>query len=253
MKKIIALVLALILISALPVYAENAQTTDEADIELYTLEGIVTEITENYFIIDTTAHGEVQVNFDAETYFTDYTPFACGQYAFVTYGGMMTASIPAQIYAMNVTVCRMIGKVIAVDEANGYIVVYNELQGEVIVHMNETDAAVNYEKDEMVMVYNNGAMTLSLPPQVTGSLIVHLYTINGTVTEITDDYIVISQEDDNTVFYQVNFADDTVITITSTKLMVGNKVSVLYNGMMSRSLPAQITALEIIAMTETME
>lgn len=248
MKKLIALVLSLLLLASLPVFAETEAT--EAEPEFFTAEGIVTEIADAYFILDTQDMGEIQVNFDAETYFTDYVPFACGQYAFVMYDGKMTRSIPAQIYAMNVTVSRVVGKVIGLNDEHGFIVIYNELQGEVIVYLNETDSALNYEKDEYVMVYNNGAMTLSLPPQISGSLIVRLYNVYGTITEVTEEYIMVNDGESD---YQVVFAPDTTVTIPSTEMKVGDEINVIYNGMMTRSIPAQITAIDITVYSDAIE
>ncbi len=249
MKKLLALVLALLLIAALPVYAET-ETTEEIEIEYQTIEGIVTEITETYFILDTTDIGEVQVNYDENTYFTEEIPFACGQYAFVTYGGMMTRSLPPQIYAESVMVSRMIGTVISADEESATIVIMTDLHGEVIVHLMETDSALNYAEGDLVMVYNSGAMAMSLPPQIGGSLIMHLYTVNGLITEIGEDYIVI---DENGTIYQVNFAADSAVTANSAEMKAGDSVTVLFNGMMSRSIPAQITAIELTVNTVSSE
>lgn len=249
MKKLFALVLALLMIAALPVYAET-ETTEEIEIEYQTIEGIVTEITDTYFILDNTDLGEVQVNFDENSYFSEEIPFACGQYAFVTYGGMMTRSLPPQIYAESVMVSRMIGSVVSADEESNAIVIMTDLHGEVVVHLMETDSAVNYNEGDLIMVYNSGAMAMSLPPQIGGSLIMRLYTVTGTITEIGEGYVVI---DENGTIYQINFAPDTTVTANSAEMKVGDSVTVLYNGMMSRSIPAQITAIELTVNTVSSE
>ena len=247
MKKLLSLILALLMIAAVPAFAEE---TEAAEIEYQTLEGIVTEITETYFILDTIDLGEVQVNFDSETHFSEELPFACGQYAFVTYGGIMTRSLPPQIYAMNVTVSRLMGEVLSTDEPSNTIMIMTQLHGEVLVHLMETDSALNYAEGDLVMVYNSGAMAMSLPPQVGGSLIMKMYTVSGVVTEIGEDYVVI---DENGALYQVVFAPDTTVTMPSTEMQVGDSVSVLFNGMMSRSIPAQITAIELTVNTVSSE
>ncbi len=244
MKKLLALALALLMIAALSVYAET-ETTEEIEIEYQTIEGIVTEITETCFILDNTDLGEVQVNYDGNTYFSEEIPFACGQYAFVTYGGMMTRSLPPQIYAESVMVSRMIGSVVSTDEEANTIMIMTDLHGEVIVHLMETDSALNYAEGDLVMVYNSGAMAMSLPPQIGGSLIMHLYTVTGSVTEIGEGYVVI---DENGAVYQVSFAADTTIT-ASEEMKVGDSVTVLFNGMMTRSVPAQITAINLCVNT----
>ncbi len=249
MKKLLTLVLALLMIATLPVYAET-ETTEEIEIEYQTIEGIVTEITETYFITDTTDLGEVQVNYDENTFFSEEIPFACGQYAFVTYGGMMTRSLPPQIYAEAVMVSRMIGSVVFADEEANTITIMTNLHGEVIVHLMETDSALNYAEGDLVMVYNSGAMAMSLPPQIGGSLIMHLYTVTGSVIEIGEGYVVI---DENGAIYQVNFAPDTAMTANSAEMKVGDSMTVLFNGMMTRSIPAQITAIELTVNTVSSE
>ena len=243
MKKLLALALALLMIAALSVYAET-ETTEEIEIEYQTIEGIVTEITETCFILDNTDLGEVQVNYDGNTYFSEEIPFACGQYAFVTYGGMMTRSLPPQIYAESVMVSRMIGSVVSTDEEANTIMIMTDLHGEVIVHLMETDSALNYAEGDLVMVYNSGAMAMSLPPQIGAGLIINLYTLAGTVTEITENTVLFESD---SVPYQINLTEATAIT---GELTVGASITVLFNGMMTRSLPAQITAMEITVNTE---
>ena len=237
MKKIFALILAFVLLGS---FFALAETTDEID--YVSIDGIVTEITETYFVLDTTALGEVQVNVNEETFFSEEIPFAAGQYAFITYDGMMTRSLPPQINAVSVNVSRFIGSVEFVDEENNVLLVYSALHGDVIVYLPETDSAVNYAQGDLVMVYNNGAMTMSLPPQVGGALVMRLETLIGVITEVGENYAVIV-ENNNT--YQVNFAPDTTITAESVEVKAGSVMTVIYNGMMSRSIPAQVSAIEI--------
>ena len=249
MKKLLSLVLAFLMIFAMCAFAEDT-ATEEVEIEYQTLEGIVTEITETYFILDTTDMGEVQVNYDENTIFSEEITFACGQYAFVTYSGMMTRSLPPQIYAELVTVSRLMGSVVSGDEEANTITIMTETHGEVIVHLTETDSALNYAEGDLVMVYNSGAMAMSLPPQVGGSLIIRLYTVTGSIIEIGEGYVVI---DENGLVYQVNFAPDTTVTVSSAELKAGDNVTVLFNGMMSRSIPAQITAITLTVNTVSSE
>ncbi len=237
MKKIFALAFALVL--AFSLFA-SAETSEEID--YVSIEGIVTEITETYFILDTTAHGEVQVNVNEETFFSEEIPFAAGQYAFVTYDGMMTRSLPAQINAIAVNVSRFIGTVIYVDEEPNVLLVTSPVLGDVIVYLPETDSAVNYAEGDLVMIYNNGAMTMSLPPQVGGALVIRIETVTGVITEVGEGYAVIEEHGN---IYQVNYAPDTTITVDSVEIAVGQVMTVIYNGMMSRSIPAQISAIEI--------
>ncbi len=237
MKKIFALALALVL--AFSLFA-SAEANDEID--YVSIDGIVTEITDTYFILDTTSLGEIQVNINEETFFSEEIPFAAGQYAFVTFDGKMTRSIPAQITAIAVNVSRFIGTVLFVDEEPNVLLVSSPVHGDVIVYLPETDSAVNYASGDLVMVYNNGAMTMSLPPQVGGALVMRLETLIGVISEVSEGYAVIT---DSNGSYQVNFAPDTTITVDSVEMAVGQVMTVIYNGMMSRSIPAQVSAIEI--------
>lgn len=250
MKKIFALILAFALM--IPAFAETATpaTPTEAEIEYFTLEGIVTEITEEYFLLDNIDLGAVQVNYDEETYFTNEIPFACGQYAIVTYNGQMTRSLPAQVYAIAVNVSRMIGDVITTDAENNAVTILTELYGEVIVHLPETDSAENYIEGDKIMVYHSGAMMMSLPPQIGAALVMKVYTVNGEITELGEEYVLVSEGE---MLYQVNFSEDTLITAPSVEMAVGQSVTVLFNGMTTRSIPAQITAIEFIVNTVSSE
>jgi len=241
MKKIFALILALALM--IPAFAETATST-EAEIEYFTLEGIVTDVTEEFFLLDTMEQGEIQVNYDENTYFSNEIPFAAGQYAYVTYNGQMTRSLPAQVYAIAVNVSLLTGEITEIDLENNALHILNDLHGLVIVHLPETDSAENYEVGSLIGVYHTGAMMMSLPPQIGAGLIINLYTLAGTVTEITENTVLFESD---SVPYQINLTEATAIT---GELTVGASITVLFNGMMTRSLPAQITAMEITVNTE---
>lgn len=69
-----------------------------------------------------------------------------------------------------------------------------------------------------------------------------IFEIHGEITEMTDEYVLISTPDMGDV--QVNLSEDTVIEGVDA-LEIGQTAVVMYNGMMTRSLPPQITALHI--------
>lgn len=64
----------------------------------------------------------------------------------------------------------------------------------------------------------------------------------GQITEITEEYVMIKTEELGDV--QVLLGEDTIIECVET-LELGQTAKVLYTGMMTRSLPPQITALLI--------
>ena len=68
-----------------------------------TLTGTVTEyVSGEYFLLETDENGTVQVNFDSETKSAD--ALEIGDTVTVTYDGIMTRSVPAQIYAESIAV-----------------------------------------------------------------------------------------------------------------------------------------------------
>jgi len=69
-----------------------------------------------------------------------------------------------------------------------------------------------------------------------------IFEIHGEIIEITDEYVLINTPDMGHV--QVNLSEDTVIEGVDA-LEIGQTAVVMYNGMMTRSLPPQITALHI--------
>ena len=69
-----------------------------------------------------------------------------------------------------------------------------------------------------------------------------IFELHGEIIEMTDEYILISTPDMGDV--QVNLSEDTVIEGVDA-LEIGQTAVVMYNGMMTRSLPPQITALHI--------
>ena len=71
-----------------------------------------------------------------------------------------------------------------------------------------------------------------------------IFELGGEITEIADGYIVI--EDSVHGMVQVNLGDDTLYDgADPDELAVGQFIQVMYDGKMTRSLPAQITALKV--------
>lgn len=68
-----------------------------------------------------------------------------------------------------------------------------------------------------------------------------IYEMTGTVQEITFNYFLIENADGQQV--QVNIYDETITEGEAPE--IGSLIHVLYNGMMTRSLPPQVNALRI--------
>jgi len=233
MKKI-AMILVFALIAALGAAAETTET------ETMLIEGIVTGITEEGYLIDNLELGEIMVLVNEETYIETTGDIVCGDYVFIDYNGMMTRSLPPQITAMVIRMFKLEGDVIEHNAVENTLLVASPDFGDVIVNLPESYAGQEFT-EKYVTVYFNGAMTMSLPAQIGASVVIPGYTLQGEVTEITDEYIVLGQ-DMNAI--QVSVTAD----ILPEGIEVGSNVRVRYDGQMTRSIPAQITAdaIEII-------
>lgn len=240
MKKLLAMLLALIMTAMIPAVCE---VTEEYEPEYVTLQGFVTEISGEYVMIETEEFGSVQANLSADTVFVTELTLSEGQYATVTYDGMMARSLPPQVNAIVISNYRMIGKIISVnvgmDAANDSLTIFTDLHGEVIVHLPENVDSSEYEEGDMVLVYNDGAMTMSLPPQIGAQFIMKLFPVSGIVSDVQENSIMIETENGEV---QVNLSADTE---GLSEFENGAAVTVYYNGMMTRSLIPQITAVLI--------
>ncbi len=79
------------------------------------------------------------------------------------------------------------------------------------------------------------------------------YVLNGTVAEINENSIEITIENTNTASgtYVVNISESTTIydkfgnKISLNEIKLDNKVEVSYNGQVTKSIPPQVSAIEI--------
>ncbi len=233
MKKMIAMLVALMMTMLfVPAMAETADA-------LVGIEGMVVEIREDgSYLIDNVEMGEVVVNVDEETYFETSRDIEAGDYLYIDYDGKMTRSLPAQITADVVRMFALSGQITAVDAENGFVMMNTEEHGEVQVNLPEGYDA-SFIDFEAMTVYHNGAMTMSLPAQIGAGMILPHYALQGEVGAIEDGYFMLTVEDQE---YQVNIEPELI----PETLKSGDIVRVIFNGQMTRSLPAQITAMELI-------
>ena len=147
---------------------EETETTEMEDgaEEIDTLCGQITEINDEYLILEGTQQGTVQVNIFDDTLYNgslQQGELAVGQYAEVIYDGKMTRSIPAQIAALAINVYPLTGTVDAVEE-DGRVLVTPADGGEQVV-LSLPDG-VTMEAGETATFYTNGMATLSIPAQM---------------------------------------------------------------------------------------
>lgn len=145
--------------------ALREETEDGAE-EIDTLCGQITEINDEYLILEGTQQGTVQVNIFDDTLYNgslQQGELAVGQYAEVIYDGKMTRSIPAQIAALAINVYPLKGTVDAVEEDGRVLVTPADGSEQVVLSLPD---GVTMEAGETATFYTNGMATMSIPAQM---------------------------------------------------------------------------------------
>ena len=153
----------------IPEETEAEVLSEEAEIELVTLTGVITEITDEYVLLDVGDMGQIQANLSEDTLIEGVEELAIGQTAIVTYDGKMTRSLPAQITALRVGVYEVRGTVKTMED--GRITVEKTEGGdEVVLTLPENAPALAV--GDVITAYTTGISTMSLPPQMNAIAIV---------------------------------------------------------------------------------
>ena len=140
--------------------------------EVFDMAGVVTEIGEGFLMIESTDGQMIQVNTFEETLF-EGKDVEAGDFIHVTFGGMMTFSLPAQIAAQKVGCYAHTGVVGEIIEGQFAL----ETEMEQILVNAPAELLEGIEPGMNVTVYTNGAMTMSLPAQVGAEYITATETI----------------------------------------------------------------------------
>ena len=236
MKKILAIILAALL--ALGMFSAIAETAIEEPVAIPPLQGTVTELTEDGFLLETNDLGPVMVLTTEETILEGMDELFADAYVLVYYNGMMSRSLPPQVTAEKVAQYAMTGTVIEIGENSIVLQQYDELAAPLTVTLPEN--APRLFVGCMVTVYTDGVMTASMEPLV-NALHVRPETISGTITSVTEENFALSNGQDGE--YVVNLAPETVL---EAELAEGANVVVYHTGAMTFSLPAQVSALAVI-------
>lgn len=216
----------------------SAAFADPVSEELIPLEGMVIESYEDGWLIENAELGEVKVLISEETYIETMRDIIPGDYLYIDYNGMMTRSLPPQITASVVRMYVLTGSVAEMNAEENTVLLNTDTHGEVMVHL--PDEWTDHEIDsEYMTVYFNGAMTMSIPAQVSAGVALPGYTLQGAVTEIAEGSLLIGE---GMEAVQVNYA----AALLPENVNVGDIILVIHDGQMTRSIPAQISANQII-------
>ena len=149
--------------------AEAEALSEEAEIELVTLTGVINGITDEYVLIDAGDMGQIQANLSEDTLIEGVEELAIGQMAMVTYDGKMTRSLPAQITALRIGVYEIRGTVKAMED--GRVTVEKTEGGDEVVLTLPEDVP-ELAVGDVITAYTTGISTMSLPPQMNAIAIV---------------------------------------------------------------------------------
>ncbi len=257
MKKMISLLLALLLpMAALPAVGEED--------ECFQLSGVISELTETGFLLEDAQQGTVEVllgeatellgdlaeqeeeatltegeDIPAELVENAALTLSVGCYVTVTYDGKMTRSLPPQVTAQSVSCYAVSGVVSELGEDS--LMLISERLGDVMVHLSE--AMPQVWEGGFITVYFDGAMTASLPPQIS-ALYIERPTLVGEMSDATDDDFLLTTDDGD--IFQVLLGDTTLLSGT---MADGDRVAVLYSGETTQpaeEVPAQLTAYAVM-------
>ena len=148
--------------------AEPEVVAEEEAIEIVEISGVITEITDEYVLIDAGEMGMIQANTSIDTLIEGVEELAVGQTAVILYDGKMTRSLPAQITALKIGVYAVQGTVTEIEE--GRMTVNQGEEGEVVLTLPESMPEITV--GDAITAYTTGVSTMSLPPQMNAIAIV---------------------------------------------------------------------------------
>lgn len=247
MKKMMALLMALLMALGAVALAENATETDMP--EMILVEGFLLEKNDGHILMETSYGEELQVNLSEDVAFMA-EDLMIGDYIYVVYNGMMTRSLQAQISALSLGCDKLVGVVEELSEDGFMLRVETVVEGEEGVEPEivtesyfVTGNAAKVEGllvDMPVTVYHDGKVTRSIPPQVSASY-VRLMEMEGVIDETTEEGFLMT--DVNGMQYRVALTEEARLFVAPA---AGTAVRVVYNGVTTMSIPALVNGMEVL-------
>ena len=149
--------------------------------------------------------------------------------------------------AETMTVATLSGYVLDVQEELLLVKTPDGLYVEALLTEETASEGADVLVGDFVHILYNGMMTRSLPAQITAE---HIRTqvLTGVITEVTEDGFMVV--DDNGILTFVHVSEATRIF---TELAVDAAIRVTTDGTATMSLPAQVTAIEVLPAEEAAE
>ena len=206
-NRFFALALSLLMALALPLGAFAEENEPDT-----LLEGLVTEVLEQGFVMADIELGSVLLNVDETTVMDGILAegdIEVGQYVFVEYDGRLTRSLPPQAHADRVGCYRLTGTV-DLSLSMGVLLTGDPIFGDVIIRV---DGSMPHLYQGMpITVYYNGVMAMSYPGQVTARHIV-VPELTGTVSDRDSAGFTLTDADGNE--YRVLLSEQTFTGVLS--------------------------------------
>ena len=206
-NRFFALALSLLMALALPLGAFAEENEPDT-----LLEGLVTEVLEQGFVMEDIELGSVLLNVDETTVMDGILAeedIEVGQYVFVEYDGRLTRSLPPQAHADRVGCYRLTGTV-DLSLSMGVLLTGDPTFGDVIIRV---DGSMPHLYQGMpITVYYNGVMAMSYPGQVTARHIV-VPELTGTVSDRDSAGFTLTDADGNE--YRVLLSEQTFTGVLS--------------------------------------
>lgn len=206
-NRFFALALSLLMALALPLGAFAEENEPDT-----LLEGLVTEVLEQGFVMEDIELGSVLLNVDETTVMDGILAeedIEVGQYVFVEYDGRLTRSLPPQAHADRVGCYRLTGTV-DLSLSMGVLLTGDPIFGDVIIRV---DGSMPHLYQGMpITVYYNGVMAMSYPGQVTARHIV-VPELTGTVSDRDSAGFTLTDADGNE--YRVLLSEQTFTGVLS--------------------------------------
>lgn len=147
-----------------------------------------------------------------------------------------SADLSTEEYLVSGTVTEITDEAIILMNADEQLIQAN-LTADTLLEGELTEGA-------LVLISYDGKMTRSIPAQITAisiTVVEEEYALSGFVAEVTDEYFTFTTADEQLI--QANLS-------TPCDLLEGDLVLVTYNGQMTFSIPAQITAMDVQVIVE---
>lgn len=239
MTKMAVALMALVMMATIGAGAEQAAVTK------HFVEGKVIEVYEDgaSFLLDDLVIGHVVVHVSEETNVLVGDDITAGDYLLVEFNGAMTMSLPGQLTATHITGYALEGLVLSIEKDGSAILINTATMGELMVNLPEGSAQVPVP-GSYVRIAFNGIVAASMPGQVSAWAIESYVRFEGHVTEISEAGILVTAEDGSQMMAKIGDK-----TLQADEVEVGALVEVLYNGILTRSLPPQGNAIYLRLLT----